>query len=157
MIVEKLALGRIKLGITAATQEEALKTVGQMLIDSGLCKESYLEALVKREKEFPTGLDMGGFGVAIPHTDVTHVNSSGLAMAVLDKPVTFTLMGMDDEFVEVKLICAMAIDNPNQHLDMVEALLHLLRDKSFLNDLAEARSPEDFLSIIRAKENSNAN
>lgn len=37
-----------------------------------------MQALKDREAEFPTGINTGEKGVAIPHTDVSHVNKKEL-------------------------------------------------------------------------------
>jgi PTS system galactitol-specific IIA component len=152
MISDKLQNDLVVLDLLVSSKEEALKAVGEALIKAGYAKDNYVEGLIKREKDFPTGLDMGGCGVAIPHTDASYVLKPGLAFGVLKIPVTFTAMGTDDEYVEARLICAMAIDDPNAHLDMVEEILNLLRDKSALESLAKAKNPEEFISIIRSKE-----
>jgi PTS system galactitol-specific IIA component len=153
MIWESLDPGRILMDLEAEGRDEALAAVAGLLTARGDCRPSFAEAIVKREAEYPTGLDMGGgIGVAIPHTDPSHVLAGGLAAAVLKKPVQFTQMGTDDELVEVKLIFCLAIDNPKAHLDKVEALLEVLRDQAALKRLASAKSAEEVISIIRDKE-----
>jgi PTS system galactitol-specific IIA component len=125
------------------------------MVETGLCWPTYPGALCVREKESPTGLDMGGFGVAIPHTDASHVRYPGIAIAVPRVPVTFTHMGSDDP-VEARIVCAIAIDEPGAHLDFVEALLALMRDTETLVNLAAARTPGELMEIIRAKEAADA-
>ena len=41
--------------------------------------------MITREERFPTGLDTGNFGIAIPHTDGIHVNKPAIAIAILSK------------------------------------------------------------------------
>ncbi|MDR1677262.1 MAG: PTS sugar transporter subunit IIA [Deltaproteobacteria bacterium] len=152
MISENLTPDLVKVGLEVSSQEELLQTMGHILIQGGYCHPTFIEALIKREAESPTGLDLNGFGLAIPHTVPEHVIKSGLAFASLKNPIRFTLMGTDDEFIEVKLICVLAIDNANAHMDRLEALLGLLRDKQTLAALAEAESPLIFIEEIRKKE-----
>ncbi|MDR1038342.1 MAG: PTS sugar transporter subunit IIA [Deltaproteobacteria bacterium] len=152
MIIERLDLSRIRLGMGSVSRDGLLTELGSTLVESGLCRESYPQALVAREAESPTGLDMGGFGIAIPHTDVTHVISPGIAIGVPVAPVRFTAMGTDDEFVDARIVCALAIDDPAAHLDFVEALLSVLRDLGTLERLAAAGTAGEVMEIIRAKE-----
>ena len=81
-----------------------MEQLGETLIKEGYAKESYIQALITREQEFPTGLDVDGVGVAIPHTDVSHVIKPGIAIAVLEKPIDFIQMGSDDDHVQVEII-----------------------------------------------------
>ena len=43
-----------------------MKNLGSVVIKEGYAKESYVDALIAREEEYPTGLDVDGMGVAIP-------------------------------------------------------------------------------------------
>ena len=89
MIWEELKPQLIFTDLEAKTYEDVMDQVGEAFIQEGYCKETYKEALKEREAEYPTGLDIDGIGVAIPHTDVSHVNRQGTAIAVLKNPVTF--------------------------------------------------------------------
>ena len=47
----------------------AIKLVARNLKEKGIVNDSFEEAILKREKEYPTGLQLSdGVGVAIPHT-----------------------------------------------------------------------------------------
>lgn len=52
---------------------EVLQLMGDAMIQEGYGEEGFTEAVLKREKDYPTGLDVDGIGVAIPHTDAEHV------------------------------------------------------------------------------------
>jgi PTS system galactitol-specific IIA component len=153
MVWEQLAPERILLGVPAIGREEVLERIGGALVREGYCKNSFVEALVKREAENPTGIDMAGFGIAIPHTDISHVNKNGLAIGILEKSVPFVAMGTDDEYVEARVVFVLAITDKNGHLDLMRALLRVLQDKSVLERLRDAKSAEEIIDIIKRKEN----
>ena len=153
MIWEELDKEVIIPELEAKTCKDVLKSVGQKLVDAGYAKESYPEALVTREKSFPTGLDIDGMGVAIPHTDVSHVNKAAIAIAVLKEPVTFIQMGTDDEEVGVKLIFMLAVTNPSAHIDELQRIIEIIQDKEVLEKLFETTDKEKIIEIIREKEN----
>jgi len=94
----------IFMNLNAVTTDDVMEKVGDQFVKYGYCKDSFVEALKVREREFPTGLDINGVGVAIPHTDVTHVNRAGMAIAKLTSGVEFIQMGTDDYKVSAKLI-----------------------------------------------------
>lgn len=153
LIWEGLDKKLILTGCAADTKEDVFRKVGGLLIREGYCRGSYVQALIDREKQYPTGLDIKGVGVAIPHTDASHVIRSAMAVAVLNNPVTFELMGGEEgETVAVSVVVTMAIRNAAEHLDQVKALLKILQDNSVLRELTSAKSPEEVISIFRRKE-----
>lgn len=154
MIWEELDKSVIVPDLEAKTWEDVMKNLGQKLIDSGYTKESYIDALIAREKDFPTGLDIDGLGVAIPHTDVSHVNKAGIAIGVLKEPVTFIQMGTDDEEVGVKLIFMLAVTDPNAHIDELQRIIEIIQDKEVLEKLFTVTDKETIIEVIKEKENS---
>lgn len=154
MIWEELDKSVIVPDLEAETWEDVMKSLGQKLIDEGYTKESYIDALLTREKDFPTGLDIDGLGVAIPHTDVSHVNKAGIAIGVLKKPVTFIQMGSDDEEIGVKLVFMLAVTDPNAHIDELQRIIEIIQDKDVLEKLFTVTDKDTIIEVIKEKENS---
>lgn len=153
MIWEKLNRKLIKTGLKVNSKEELFQELGSLLIKEGFCLESYIKALTDREKEYPTGLDINGFGIAIPHTDTSHVIQPALAIAVLQNSVKFEIMGADEgEIVDVWIVVAMAIKDSRQHLDQVQVLLKILQDSIVLSQMKMAKTAEEIVTIIKNKE-----
>ncbi|CWK00414.1 PTS system galactose-specific transporter subunit IIB [Streptococcus pneumoniae] len=80
-----------------------------MLEEREIVTLTYREALITREKSFPTGLDMEFLGkdlpnVAIPHTDIVHNLAEKVVVVRLEKPVTFHNMIAPGKEVEVSLL-----------------------------------------------------
>ena len=153
MIWEELDKSVIVPDLEAESWEDVMKSLGQKLIDEGYTKESYIDALITREKDFPTGLDIDGLGVAIPHTDVSHVNKAGIAIGVLKKPVTFIQMGSDDEEVGVKLVFMLAVTDPNAHIDELQRIIEIIQDKDVLEKLFTVTDKDTIIEVINEKEN----
>lgn len=154
MIWEELNKSLITIGMEADSYQDVFKQLGGALIQEGYAKSSYIEALTAREKEYPTGLDIDGVGVAIPHTDVSHVNKAGIAIAVLKHPVTFIQMGTDDEEVSVKLVFMLSVIDPNAHIDELQKILAVIQDTAVLEQVIGAQNAEKIIEIIKEKENS---
>lgn len=154
MIWEELKDSLIFTGLQAETSDDVMRQLGAAFINEGYCKETYEEALIAREKEFPTGLDVDGIGVAIPHTDVSHVNEPGIAIAVLTDPVTFIQMGTDDEITQVKLVFMLAVKDPNAHLENLQQIIAIIQDTEVLKKLLEVTEKKEIIEIIKEKENS---
>lgn len=154
MIWEELKSSLILPELKAQSYEDIMKQLGSALIQEGYAKESYVDALIQREKEFPTGLDVNGVGVAIPHTDISHVNRAGIAIAVLRRPVTFVQMGTEDENVDVQLIFMLAVVNPNEHIDQLQRILAIIQDTNVLKQLLSVKETKQIIQIIKEKEQS---
>lgn len=154
MIWEELNTSLIVPSLEVETFEDVMTKLGGILIKEGYSKESYVDALIAREKEFPTGLDIDGIGVAIPHTDVSHVNKAATAIAVLDKPVSFIQMGTDDEPVDVQLVFMLAVVDPKAHLDKLQRILAIIQDSDVLNKLLKVKDTDEIINIIKEKEHS---
>lgn len=153
MVWEQLTENLIFPELEVKNSSEIMEKMGAAFIREGLCKESYINALINRESEFPTGIDVDGFGIAIPHTDVSHVNESGIGIATLRKPVKFIQMGTDDEEVETKVVVMLAVDNPQKHLSTLQSILEVLQDKNVLYQLSNAKEKKEVIEIIKNKEN----
>ncbi len=152
MVWEQLKEELIFPNLNVSNSKEVFEQVGGKFIQEGFCKDSYINALVNRESEFPTGIDVDGFGIAIPHTDVSHVNKAGIAIATLEKPVKFIQMGTDDEEVGAKVIFMLAVDDPKEHLGLLQSILAILQDKEVLNKLSNADKCSEIINIIKEKE-----
>lgn len=153
MIWEELNPDLVFTDVDASSSDDVMHQIGGALIREGYTKESYTQALMERESEFPTGLDVDGYGVAIPHTNVAHVNKAGIAIAVLRNPVTFHVMGGDDdETVEVSLVFMLAVVDPDKHIDELQQILAIIQDTSVLEKLKQAKNAEEIIKTIAEKE-----
>jgi len=152
MVWEELNPSLIFTDVVAKTPKDIFAQLGQAVVDEGYAKDTYVEALSTREDEFPTGLNIDGFGIAIPHTAVEHVNKSGIFIDVLRDPVTFIEMGSDDDPVDVKLVFMLAVVDPKQHIEDLKRILAIVTDKGVLTKLVEATNKEEIINIIKEKE-----
>ena len=139
MVWEKLKEELIIPGLEAKSSDDIFEALGGKLVKQGYCKESYVQALKDREAEFPTGINTGEKGVAIPHTDVSHVNKKGIAIATLKQPVEFVEMGTDDEYVNAQVIFMLAVDEKGH--------------QEVLKKLIKAKDAKEIIEIIKEKEN----
>ena len=57
----------IKVGLDAADEEDALRQMSAEFVALGVAKDSFPEALLERERVYPTGLPAIAFDIAIPH------------------------------------------------------------------------------------------
>lgn len=114
-----------------------LEKMSEVLIEEKYVKESYRQAVVLREQEFPTGLPTKGISVAIPHTDSEHVLHEGFLVGIVDNPVTFEVMASPGQEVEVEIVFMLAIKEPENQLVMLQKLIGLCQNEASLKLIKE--------------------
>ena len=71
---------------------EFLSHISDELVAMGYVKESFKEAILKREEVFPTGIGTENYSIAIPHTDSEHVIKPGVAFVRFNNKCAFKEM-----------------------------------------------------------------
>lgn len=130
-------------------KEEILKNIAEKMVEQGYVKESFTQAILDREKIYPTGLQSSSLGVAIPHTDSEHVNSQAISIATLKEPVTFIHMGSDDIEVTVKIIFMLAIKNPKDQLTLLQKFMDILQKEEVLNKIANSEKKYEVIDLLK--------
>lgn len=152
MLWEELKESLIFLNVQEKCGKDILKKMGDAMIREGYAKDTYVQALLQREEKFPTGLDIHGIGVAIPHTDPCHVKKEGVALAVLKEPVTFRHMEDEGLQVAVRLIFMLAVLNPEAHFKRLQCVLNIIQNAEVLGQLLVSKGQKDIIRIIKMKE-----
>ena len=135
------------LDLEAESAASALRSIGNHALDKGLVAESWLDAVVKRESEFATGLPTD-IPVAIPHTESMHVRADGFGFIRLTKPVQFIEMGTDDSPLEVSMIFPLLITNPSDQVELLQAVISLIQKPGVLENLSEAKAAAEVASLL---------
>lgn len=136
----------------ATCWQEVLQQAGEALQQNGYAKESYVRALLEREMRYPTGIDMGELGVAIPHTDASQIRKEGLAIITLASPVVFGKMGSEQGEVEVNVVFMLAVKEPGSQIERLRQIMYLIQDKEVLKKLQCVSDKQDMIAVIREKE-----
>lgn len=141
----------IILGLKGKEKEEILSQMADKLFQCGYVKDSYKSAVIAREKVFATGLPTASYGVAIPHTDIVHVNEPTICMARFEQAVDFVIMGEETETISVKLAFMMAMKEQHAQLGVLQKLMAILQDQTALAYLAEEKNKRNIKSFMLDK------
>jgi len=152
VIWESLNEDLIVTSMDAKTTDDVFARLGGLLVQQGYAKESYVAALAEREAEFPTGLNLGEYGIAIPHTAVEHVNKGATAIATLKEPVRFVEMATDDDPVDARVIFMLAVVDPKDHIEELQRILKIVTDQEVIKALLSAQESQEVIDIIKKKE-----
>ena len=100
----------IILNCKGEAKEDVIRKIGGMLVDSGYVKESYVDAMLEREKTFATYM---GNGIALPHgveSGKASVISSGIAIMLFPEgtewsgetaKIVIGIAGKGDEHLDI--------------------------------------------------------
>lgn len=125
---ELLLRENIRVNCKADTQEQVIRQVGQMLVDSGYVKQSYVDGMVEREKTFSTFM---GNGLALPHgveAAKKEIKSSGIAVMIFPE-------GTDWDGNKVNVVIGIA-GVGEEHLDILSVIADKMMDETAAEKLA---------------------
>lgn len=129
-------------------RDETLRELANRLVAAGVVRDSYPEAILAREAIYPTGLDLGGVGVAIPHTDAEHVITPQLAFMSLSSPVEFYEMGSEDSPIAVAIIIMLALPKAEDQVPMLQKLVGMFEDEQKIARLQAAASTDEVVAVF---------
>lgn len=148
VLTSKLKKENILTKLNCKSRDEAIGLMADLLTEHGVVKPSFKGAVIERESNFATGLDVGSICVAIPHTDREHVIKDAIGIATLNTPVTFMAMGTDNDPVNVRIIIMLAIASNDKQIDTLQQVIELIQDSSVLEGIINAENPEKLLSVL---------
>lgn len=138
----------ILLDIEATNHEEAILQLSQRFFENGYAKKTYSQALIEREKEFPTGLKTNISAVAIPHADPEHVEYGSLGIGTLKTPVTFRAMDTKAE-LQVNILFMLAITDSTSQLKMLQSVIEIIQNDNALMKIELSKSKQEIIKLIK--------
>ncbi|WP_086349197.1 PTS sugar transporter subunit IIA [Candidatus Enterococcus clewellii] len=132
-----------------SSKEVAFELLANELMEKQCVNQDFLANVIKRELVFPTGLEINGIGVAIPHTDSEYVKESQVAFMSLTTPIQFKSMGSKDKEVNVSILFMLALKEPHEQLEMLQRLIEMFQQEGVLQALMTAETMEAYQKIIR--------
>lgn len=131
----------IKTGQASVSKEEAITAAGKLLHELGYVNESYIPAMLEREKTVSTYM---GLGVAIPHGTSEakdEVKKTGIVMLQYPEGVDFG----DEKAYLVFGIAGIG----NEHLDLLAKIGTVIEEEENLDKLKNATTPEEILKMFQ--------
>jgi len=119
----------ITLDASYSSQEDLFRSAAKHLVDLGYIEETYLNALMTREKEFPTGLETQYCNIAIPHTDAPHIKHPFIYLVRLNENLQFKNMGDTESEVAVKIVMFLGIKNPKKQISLLSDLMEKFQEE----------------------------
>ncbi|EIZ4623056.1 PTS sugar transporter subunit IIA [Staphylococcus pseudintermedius] len=130
----------ILLNQSISTQEESIEKAGQLLVDSGVVKAGYVQAMKDREQIVSTFM---GNALAIPHgTDEAknEVIASGLSLLQIPE-------GLLWNGEEVKVVIGIA-GKDGEHLDLLSQIAMTFSEEENIHKIVNAASPQAIRQVF---------
>lgn len=134
----------------ASEKQELLKKMATKLYDAHYVTESYMEGILEREEEYPTGLEINGIGIAIPHTDTNKVLKSQICLASLKKPIDFKDMVDKTKKIEVNIIFMLAMKESNQQIELLQNIMKLFQNEKTVQKILNSTNEEEVLELLHS-------
>lgn len=132
----------VRLNVKAETWEEAIRIGGQLLVDNGCAKPSYVDGIIRSVKEYGPYIIISK-GFAIPHTRPEDgAVKIGFSLITLNKPVYFD---GDEEPVKV-MICFAATDSKT-HLDILKMIVEFV-EKGYIEPISRMHTLAELHALV---------
>ena len=147
-ITDLLKKSGIALGVKVADKSEAIDKLVSLHEKCGNLKDvkAYKEGILKREELGTTAV---GMEVAIPHAKSEAVKAPALTAITVPDGVDYD--SPDGKPCKLLFMIAATTDG-DVHLEVLARLMQLLMHEDFTAKLKAAKTPEEFISIIDARE-----
>ncbi|SCL92563.1 MULTISPECIES: PTS sugar transporter subunit IIA [Tissierellales] len=143
----------IYLDTKAKNKEELLSKLSDILYEKGYVKESFKQAIIDREKIYPTGLPTLGAKVALPHTDTEHVIKPAILVSTLEKPVKFIEMGNGTTVLDVEMVFMLAVKNPSHQVKVLQKLINMFEKEDVLTSLKKCKDTNCIYNTLKREIN----
>ncbi len=146
---ESLTLSKelIIVGLESTSAEETIRALAEKLFSLGYVKDTFAEAVLKREAIHPTGLPTE-MPVGLPHTDIEHCIKPAISVGILKQPVEFRMMGDPTQKVSVRLVFLLSVINPANQVKILRRLIDFCQQTKRLETLIQNETSETALDFL---------
>ncbi|KRE47869.1 PTS sugar transporter subunit IIA [Paenibacillus sp. Soil522] len=138
-----LSKEKIKLDAIVTDKYEAIRMVGQMLVDAGHAPQEYIDKMIEREEALSTYI---GGGLAMPHgTNEAKALIRSTGIAVIIAPAGVDFGGGEPAQLIIGLAAA-----GDDHLDILTNVAMLVSEEEDMQRILNAASEEELISIFEA-------
>ncbi|MDG1136667.1 MAG: PTS sugar transporter subunit IIA [Phycisphaerales bacterium] len=138
--------------LKASKRDEVIAEMVDALVMSGCVTEDqrvdFTKSIIRRENKGSTGF---GHGVAVPH--VKHADIKTMRIAIGNSAEGIDFKALDREPVYSIVLLLSPEDQPENHLDAMEAIFSSLSQDTFRRFLRQANSSDDVLTLLTETDN----
>ncbi len=133
--------------LTAIKRDGAIAELIDALVAAGCAlenqREDFTKAIIRRENKGSTGF---GHGVAVPH--IKHPDIKEMKIAIGNSPEGIDFKSLDREPVFSIVLLLSPEDQPENHLDAMEAIFSNLSQDTFRRFLRQASTADEVMALL---------
>jgi PTS system galactitol-specific IIA component len=137
----------IEIGLDKKTKEEVIQVLADKLKALDYVKDGYLESILRRENDFPTGLNTI-IPIALCHTEQDFVKQSALAVGTLKNPVEFQEMGAPDRIVKAEIVFLLALNDPKDQVPWLRKMITVFKSKEVMEEIKFSDSNKALTKLL---------
>lgn len=137
----------------AKTQHEIFTTIGERLLEKGIVNDGFINAIISREENYPTGLDLSPVSdeissVAIPHTEVEYCNSKHVVVVKLNENILFHNMISPDQEIFVKYLFFIINNDAKNQTNVLSGLMSFITDVESMKVLETLTTEKEIYNYL---------
>ena len=133
--------------LVATKRDAAIAEIIDSIVEAGALspklRDEFVKAVIRRENRGSTGF---GHGVAVPHVKHAAITKMAVAVAVSTSGVDFN--ALDRQPVYSILLLLSPENQPEEHLDAMEAIFGNLSQETFRRFLRQAGTAKEILALL---------
>ncbi|WP_130811283.1 PTS sugar transporter subunit IIA [Olsenella sp. Marseille-P4559] len=143
----------VNVNLEASSKEDLLHKLANEFLDEDLVKPSFMQAILDREEEYPTGLPAVAFDIAIPHCAASNINETSMGVATLAHPIEFQQMGSPEITLHPEVVFMLAIQDPGKQLETLQKIMAVIQDCGLLESIRAAKSADELYGLLAPRVN----
>jgi phosphocarrier protein FPr len=136
-----LSLERIKVQAVASDKKEAIRKAGELLVNTGCVKPTYVDGMLAREETMSTYL---GNGVSIPHGEFDNredILATGISVLQIPEGIEW------EDGEKAYLIIGIAAQS-DEHVGVLSKLAEVIEDEEMTLKLCKTTDPQLILNAL---------
>lgn len=131
-------------------RQQLFREINQILMARDMVLPSYLDALIAREDNNPTAMQLENMGVAIPHVDIEHIKEEKLVVVTCPEGMEFKQAEDPDLTMKVHVIFFLLLKEKDAHIEFLMKLIGLFRQTDKMNLILQSDSKQEVKEILLA-------
>ena len=133
----------------ATDRLDFFKKLGEKLNEGGYIEDTWLDAILEREKNYPTGLECTSVSVALPHVDPSNLKKAYIAIVKPKEPIEFDGMAGTDPVKAQLIINLGLLSHDEDQVAVLQAFLGIFIDDAASAEIMAQTTPEGMIETVK--------
>ncbi len=138
----------IELDFDVKNQNDYFKKISERLQSLGYVRDTFLNAILIREENFPTALPLKPYIVAIPHVEPEHVIKPFIAVSRLKSSVEWREMAANENILSTKFVFMLGFLEYTDHVNLLQVLIENFQKHDLMDKLLNANDKDEFMKAL---------